>query len=686
MREALAADKCQVVATAEVHVLDIGDRDRICLIAQVDPVDPVTKIDADAALGRIEDQCLVRRTTNQRRFRRLAAVGVEVLADDAVATAVLVLIFPGNDKAAVVESRHRRIILMARGIGVDPELVALLGTRGIKHLTINTVTRTILTAGLPGDGKATLTQRRDRRIALGAARITVDPELVALLGTVGIEHLSVDIRASAVIPGDDKRIIGKRCHRRIILLTGRGIGVDQELAIAVRRAVGCEALTVDAVLAAILAIRHPGDDVTAVTETSHRRLLLMVIGMGVDLELAARNRCRRIHTRRRKLLAKDSVVAAVGKSFARSGGIPRLIAPGHDKVAAAEIGHRRRVLIARSVAVDRKRITQDLGIAIEALADDAVTGGVVRILRAVRFPGNEEAAVAEPRDRRVVLIVMRVGADQELTAKGFAAVGIALAVNVVVTAVAVLVIGLPDHHVAAGGQLVDRCVDLVVMCKGVNPELVFRIAGEGQLAVTELDRLDVLTQRVGAVVTVGGIPVSKRPVGHVETVVRHLAGVEGNVISVATGNHVITGTADHHIITGAALDQVVTNAAVDAVVAATALKLILTGIALKDIIAARTGNPIITITTEQVVRSTAAHQRIVAIAAVDSTESIGAAELMTDRRRIVIRATQRCRILGAAAGRKRHSRRRRRQDDLAIFRTRARPHCRADRSVSIKTG
>ena len=95
------------------------------------------------------------------------------------------------------------------------------------------------------------------------------------------------------------------------------------------------------------------------------------------------------------------------------------------------------MLIARGVAVDRKRITQDLGIAIEALADDAVTGGVVRILRTVRFPGNDEAAVAEPRDRRVVLIIMRVGADQELTTKGFAAVGIALAVNVVVTAIAV---------------------------------------------------------------------------------------------------------------------------------------------------------------------------------------------------------------------------------------------------------
>ena len=77
-----------------------------------------------------------------------------------------------------------------------------------------------------------------------------------------------------------------------------------------------------------------------------------------------------------------------------------------------------------------------------------------------------------------------------------------------------------------------------------------------------------------------------------------------------------------------------------AVVAATALKLILTGVTFENVIATRTGNPVITITTEQVVRSTAAYQRIVTIAAVDSTEGIGAAELMADRRRIVIRARQ----------------------------------------------
>ena len=218
MREALTADKCHVVATTEVHFLDVGDRDCICLIAQVDPVDAVTKIDADAALGRIEDQCLVRRTANQLRFRRLAAVGVEVLAVNAKGIAVILIVrFPGDDEATVVESRYRRISLIMARITINPKLRALLCTGRVEDLTINTVARTILVIGLPGGNKATLTQRRHRRIALGAARITVDPELVALLSAIGIEHLRIDVRASAVIPGNDKRIIGKCRHRRIVL-------------------------------------------------------------------------------------------------------------------------------------------------------------------------------------------------------------------------------------------------------------------------------------------------------------------------------------------------------------------------------------------------------------------------------------------------------------------------------------
>ena len=165
-----------------------------------------------------------------------------------------------------------------------------------------------------------------------------------------------------------------------------------------RRAIGCEALAVNAVLAAILTVRHPGDDVTAVTETGHRRLVLMVISIGVDLELTARNRCRRIHTRCRKLLAEDSVVAAVGEPGVCPGRIARLITPGHDKVTAAEIRHRWVMLVIRRVTVDGKLIAQHLSIAIKTLANDAVASiiviGNVAIPCAVRFPGNDEATVA----------------------------------------------------------------------------------------------------------------------------------------------------------------------------------------------------------------------------------------------------------------------------------------------------
>ena len=112
---------------------------------------------------------------------------------------------------------------------------------------------------------------------------------------------------------------------------------------------------------------------------------------------------------------------------------------------------------------------------------------------------------------------MRIGSElpinPELFTKRIAAIGVALAIDIIMPAVTVLLITLPDHHVTATGQLIDRCINLVVTRKGVGPELTLRIAGEGQLAVTKLDCLDIALQRIDAVVTVRRICVGNRPVG-----------------------------------------------------------------------------------------------------------------------------------------------------------------------------
>ena len=51
-------------------------------------------------------------------------IDVEALAINTVTRAVLAAGFPSDHEAAVFECRHRRIILIARSVGVDLELIA----------------------------------------------------------------------------------------------------------------------------------------------------------------------------------------------------------------------------------------------------------------------------------------------------------------------------------------------------------------------------------------------------------------------------------------------------------------------------------------------------------------------------------------------------------------------------------
>ena len=93
------------------------------------------------------------------------------------------VITPGNDELAIAEISHRRLVLRAAvRIGIDQEVLADLLTRRIKALTkdINPTT-TIMAAAIvitPGDDKAAVRQRGNRRIILTARRISVHQNLV----------------------------------------------------------------------------------------------------------------------------------------------------------------------------------------------------------------------------------------------------------------------------------------------------------------------------------------------------------------------------------------------------------------------------------------------------------------------------------------------------------------------------
>ena len=93
------------------------------------------------------------------------------------------VITPGNDELAIAEIGHRRLVLRAAvRIGIDQEVVADLLTCRIKALTkdISTAAAIMPVAIVitPGDDKAAVRQRGNRRIILTARRIGVHQNVV----------------------------------------------------------------------------------------------------------------------------------------------------------------------------------------------------------------------------------------------------------------------------------------------------------------------------------------------------------------------------------------------------------------------------------------------------------------------------------------------------------------------------
>ena len=114
--------------------------------------------------------------------RQRQAVGIITLAEDARITAVLSAIRrPGDNKAAVIKCRDRRIILRRVGVAVGHKLVANRRARAIKHLATNIRTGTAIMAAVvtPSDDKTAVIKGRHRRLILGTRRVVIDPEVAA---------------------------------------------------------------------------------------------------------------------------------------------------------------------------------------------------------------------------------------------------------------------------------------------------------------------------------------------------------------------------------------------------------------------------------------------------------------------------------------------------------------------------
>ena len=124
------------------------------------------------------------------------------LAINTVTRAVLAAGFPSDHEAAVFERRHRRIILIARSVGVDLELIAEGVALRVITLAVNTITRTILTAGLPGDHETVTAQTGHRRVILRTTCVRI-----------GLEQAAIQRRR---IPAHGRELLTEYCPTAVV--------------------------------------------------------------------------------------------------------------------------------------------------------------------------------------------------------------------------------------------------------------------------------------------------------------------------------------------------------------------------------------------------------------------------------------------------------------------------------------
>ena len=118
---------------------------------------------------------------------------------------------------------------------------------------------------------------------------------------------------TAGFPSNDKAAVGEVGNRRVVLIVAR-IGVDLELAIAMRCTVRIEALAVNTVVAVaiptgveiILVTALPCDHEAAILERGNRWILLIIIRLRINLE-----RTTRLFAIHIKALAVDTVTVTI---------------------------------------------------------------------------------------------------------------------------------------------------------------------------------------------------------------------------------------------------------------------------------------------------------------------------------------------------------------------------------------
>ena len=248
------------------------------------------------------------------------------------------------------------------------------------------------------DGKTVLSRIKDQRLVTR----TANQLGITGLRAVGIEVLREDAPvAGAVVililrfPSDNKAAVGKRCHHRILLRLIR-LRAHLEL-IANRDTAGVIALGEDPIFVTVLIVACPGDNKTVAAQAGHRRVILRTTCVRIGLEqIAVRDRRVIIRSRNhRELLTKHRPVAVIepGTQLIRAG-VGRLITPGDNELAVVEAGHRGLMLIAnRPVRIDHELVANRVARSIELLAVNVVITAVAILI--IGFPDLHKAAIRE---------------------------------------------------------------------------------------------------------------------------------------------------------------------------------------------------------------------------------------------------------------------------------------------------
>ena len=365
----------------------------------------------------------------------------EALHEDAVAAAVQGPVHPRGEDVPDVVGGHRGLVLDPRGGGVDRGLGVARSAGGGEAAA----------ADVRGGGDALAVPVHDEV----AAAVDADAVRVVHVGRIGVDlELRADRGAGGrepagdhlprLRPAHDEGLVRRRAHHRGLLLDGRRVAGDQELA-ADADAVGVIALPGDVVVVGAV-LRRPHHDEAAVVVHGHGRVDLVAEGHGVDLELAA---------------LADAVGVEALAVHARPAAVlvGVVAAPHHHEVAVGGHGDavvlleevEGRALAALAEGVHRELASAERAIGVEALGEHAVRVAVL----VVAAPGHHEVPLGVAGQHRAELVARGEGVDAELRALGRSGDVVALGEDPVRRRVERRVLARPRHHEVAVGLDVD---------------------------------------------------------------------------------------------------------------------------------------------------------------------------------------------------------------------------------------